>query len=481
MKIPALFVVPAVSILFLSASIASADDLTLGLSVRSSVDQVTTDEVDRTSTNAPGVQALADNYDGSFAGGSGGVTYGSAVVHGSSSVPGTGHDHIGNGGSSIVNARYRQSYTLRTANGAPGTAHFTMLGSGGASGSSADQSGASYTVSVDDGLSAIANYGVQVSGGQTIGDPVPSVFHFDYPFNSDVPFTLVFSAGVNVGAASHTDEGSASASASAMIRFEDLEVLDSNNQQVDYVLETPTGIGKGQTFTNGESYTDFQMTNDKTVAPNSHGTKVNLLDGLAKINGQLRGGFIGALEDVVIKKVSDSVGFTGTGTNLVVMQLDYDPASVQSQGVTEAALRLLWRNPTTLKLVNAVAGNSGGNPKLVKRAYNPATDFHLGTFGIDVAHHTVWAVVNHNSEFVVGDAPDAVLLHVDSVTRPNATTVHLNCKGEPDAPNRLETSSDLSPGSWTTVATVNADAEGVFQYDDTNAGGSQKFYRIAYP
>jgi hypothetical protein len=87
--------------------------------------------------------------------------------------------------------------------------------------------------------------------------------------------------------------------------------------------------------------------------------------------------------------------------------------------------------------------------------------------------------LNHNSEFVVGDLPDTVLLHITSASRPNATTLHLDCTGEPDAPNRIETSTNLS--TWTTLTTVNANTNGVFQYDDTSASGSQKFYRVAYP
>jgi hypothetical protein len=379
------YAVLAIPLLFLSSSLASADGLTIGLSVSSGIDQIPVDEANRTSTNAG--PTLTDSYDSSFASGLGIATFRSAKASASANAPGTDDKHIGKGGSAVVFARYQSSYTLRVANGAAATAHFTMLGSGSASASTANQSGASYSVTVDDGVSALASYGASTS--QPSENPVPAIFHFDYPFTSDVPFSLIFNAGVNVGATSHTSEGPASSSASARIETVDIEPLDSNDQHLDYVLETTAGIGKGQTFTNGEPYSDFVLINDTNIAPQSHGTKISILDGVANTNTQLRATFVGPIDDTLIKQVSDCVQFTGTGTNLFVMQLEYDPALAQSQGVTESALRLLWRNPDTLKLLNAVAGNIGGTPKLVRREFNPATDFHLGTFGVDTNHHTV--------------------------------------------------------------------------------------------
>jgi hypothetical protein len=37
-------------------------------------------------------------------------------------------------------------------------------------------------------------------------------------------------------------------------------------------------------------------------------------------------------------------------------------------------------------------------------AYDSATDFQLGSYGIDTVNHEVWAVVDHNSEFAVAQA-----------------------------------------------------------------------------
>jgi len=40
-------------------------------------------------------------------------------------------------------------------------------------------------------------------------------------------------------------------------------------------------------------------------------------------------------------------------------------------------------------------------------AYDPNTDFNLGYYGVDTANSTVWAAVDHNSEFgVATPAPE---------------------------------------------------------------------------
>jgi hypothetical protein len=71
-------------------------------------------------------------------------------------------------------------------------------------------------------------------------------------------------------------------------------------------------------------------------------------------------------------------------------------------------------------------------------------------------------------------------LKIVSITHPAENTIHLECLGVPNAVNRIESSPDLSPNSFTTLTSVLAGASGVFPYDDTNAG-TQKFYRLAYP
>ena len=65
-------------------------------------------------------------------------------------------------------------------------------------------------------------------------------------------------------------------------------------------------------------------------------------------------------------------------------------------------------------------------------------------------------------------------------TRSATNTIHLQCIGVPNAVNRIESSPNLSPNSFTTLTSITADGGGAFSFDDTNAG-TKKFYRIAYP
>ncbi len=53
--------------------------------------------------------------------------------------------------------------------------------------------------------------------------------------------------------------------------------------------------------------------------------------------------------------------------------------------------------------MNAVEGNTGGLPTFVAGAWNAS--YGLGTYGVDVATNTVWAVLNHNSEFAIIPEP----------------------------------------------------------------------------
>ncbi|MBN2039445.1 MAG: metallophosphoesterase [Spirochaetes bacterium] len=51
--------------------------------------------------------------------------------------------------------------------------------------------------------------------------------------------------------------------------------------------------------------------------------------------------------------------------------------------------------------VNAVDLNEGGSKVFVKGSYKP--EYTLGTYGVDKATNTVWAVINHNGSFAVQD------------------------------------------------------------------------------
>lgn len=97
-------------------------------------------------------------------------------------------------------------------------------------------------------------------------------------------------------------------------------------------------------------------------------------------------------------RISDVYSLEGTGTNTFVLQLSVAHVSINNY--------LGWLDPNTDQWVNAVNGNIGGTSFFAgDKAYNALTDFNLGTYGVDTANGTVWAVINHNSDFATVPEP----------------------------------------------------------------------------
>jgi hypothetical protein len=112
---------------------------------------------------------------------------------------------------------------------------------------------------------------------------------------------------------------------------------------------------------------------------------------------------------------SDIVNLEGTAgstfADAIVLQLTYDEATAIALFGSEATARLGWFDPTTNQWSLAVDGNTGGSPFFAgDGAYNPASDFVLGRYGVDTASNTVWAVINHNSDFAVVPEPATSIL-----------------------------------------------------------------------
>ena len=110
-------------------------------------------------------------------------------------------------------------------------------------------------------------------------------------------------------------------------------------------------------------------------------------------------------------------------TGTYVVSLSYDAALLDANSAASLATRggiyLAYLNedydgtpgPTVGDMWQiAVAGNFGGTANFKIGAYNPSTDFVLGKYGIDTTTHTVWAVVNHNSQFAVVPEPGTLAL-----------------------------------------------------------------------
>lgn len=133
-------------------------------------------------------------------------------------------------------------------------------------------------------------------------------------------------------------------------------------------------------------------------------TTAQILQGTLTNGGVLQTSFSeasGAVNDGI--RLSDVYSFHGTemGADLFVLQLSMT-------GVTADSF-LGWLNASN-EWVNAVEGNSSGEGVFVGRAYNSATDFHLGYYGVDTASGSVWAVLDHNSLFAVVPEPSVATL-----------------------------------------------------------------------
>ncbi|HEY5707752.1 MAG TPA: PEP-CTERM sorting domain-containing protein [Terrimicrobiaceae bacterium] len=112
---------------------------------------------------------------------------------------------------------------------------------------------------------------------------------------------------------------------------------------------------------------------------------------------------------------SDIVNLSGTSgagfADTIVLQLTYDEATAIALFGSESLVRLGWFDSLTNQWRLAVSGNTGGAPFFAgDGAYDPATGFVLGYYGLDTASNTVWAVLNHNSEFAVVPEPSTYIL-----------------------------------------------------------------------
>lgn len=85
-------------------------------------------------------------------------------------------------------------------------------------------------------------------------------------------------------------------------------------------------------------------------------------------------------------------------TNPFVLGLSYDPVGVSAEQIAAGQLAVCSRDAAG-KWVKAVGLNSAGRPKFVKGPYRDG--MALGTYGLDAAAHTVWAVLDHASDFAV--------------------------------------------------------------------------------
>jgi autotransporter-associated beta strand protein len=117
-----------------------------------------------------------------------------------------------------------------------------------------------------------------------------------------------------------------------------------------------------------------------------------------------------------------SLDGTGGQTSPFVLQMTYNPSLLfsgsGSEGLlaSEGSIYLGYLDPSDGKWENAVLGNVGTNLGSFHLGAWPIGDMTLGDYGVNTSNHTVWAVLDHNSDFsVVPEPSNLALLGVGAV------------------------------------------------------------------
>lgn len=275
-------------------------------------------------------------------------------------------------------------------------------------------------------------------------------------FNVDIGFTfgtpLNWQSDLSVDGSSSPINGNAAVILHAALTSGNITVLDKAASPVSYTSVSSLGVSAGTNMLSGQSFAGFSVTNSI-----SNQTTAGLLGGNATTNTCVTATFIASPNTNTL--VSDALDLSGTGTNLFVLQMNYDPIVAALKLGSPTNILLLWQNPLTSTFVNAIEGNSTDAAHFFSGPYNPATEFQLGNFGLDTTQHVVWAVLNHNSRFAVGQpfAPASVrLASIDATSDHAALTV----SGPAGDATLIEVSTDLAPTNWTTLGLINFNTNG---------------------
>jgi len=234
------------------------------------------------------------------------------------------------------------------------------------------------------------------TGQQTvIPGPINYSFNVDYGFTYGSPFTI--QRGLSARATANLFPG-VTTTIDATLSQGGMSVT-SNGSPVGFTSTANSGSAAAVPVAHGAGYAGFTLTN---TSPYGHGSTASILGGVASTDSVVEATFLAQAAGFTM--ASDIVDLTGFGSNKHVLQMSYDPAIATSLFGSEANARLLWLDPVSGLFENAVFGNSdgGAQSQAFSGAYDPNTENVLGDYGVDTTNHVVWAVVDHNSEFAVG-------------------------------------------------------------------------------
>jgi len=363
-----------------------------------------------------------------------------------------------------------------TLEGTSGTANFNYHVNGFES-VTLDPSGANEVYyQIDDAAWGDDSDGVG-PGGQDLADgkgmlpPLSSVatftMHRSFTFGAPFSFVMGMNAWVRLAPVS-------AGTFHAMLAAGVVTVQDQSGNPVGYTFNSSAGFGRATIVTNGVSYAGLAATN--TLGSR---TSLALLDGRNDSGSNEVVALTFLTSPNTNQIISDVADLSGTGTNLFVVQMNFNPQVALAHLGSASNAVLLWFDQAAGKWVDAVDGNADGG--LTRRfflgAFNPATEFHPGDFGVDTTNDVAWAVVNHNSEYAVG-APTPALRLTGVSAGTNETALAMS--GPAKAQYMIQESPDLSAGSWSTIGMVTLSTNGVGSFTDTNAVPSvhERFYRL---
>jgi hypothetical protein len=214
----------------------------------------------------------------------------------------------------------------------------------------------------------------------------------------------------------------------------------------NYTATSSNGTTRGALFAPAAPYAGFTVQNNVGFS-----SITTLRDGNASEERNVSISYVAPMPN--FPAVSDIVDIQGTNTDPVVIQIKYDPLKAAELFGGETALRLAWLNSAAGQWVLATLGNAGGGPQFFNRAYNPATDFQLGNYGLDTATDVVWAVVNHNSEFSVTALPDPFGLTAAASRKTHGSSGTFDVPLALSAPGAVECRTGGATGAHTLVFT----------------------------
>jgi hypothetical protein len=314
------------------------------------------------------------------------------------------------------------------------------------------------------------------SGGMYSGSPMSDWTTFTVDMGMTFGTPLSFQSELLTSGNANPAYVYSSAVAHATLTSGNITVLDNSGNPVSYSSSSSIGASRGTTVTNGSSYAGFSATNNT-----GYQTSVALLGGTnltAGSNEMVTFSFIANPD--TNHCVSDAVDLSGVNTNIHVLQMSYNPADAVAKLGDAAKATLLSLNPITKTLANAVEENSDGGAakQFFQGAFNVLTHFHLDYFGVDTNHSVVWAVLNHNSTFVVGRAVAPPVVQWTSIAPATNGGTSLTLNGPTNGHYIVEFSSDLGSTNWNVFGFTTL-TNGVGTINDASpiSVNQQRFYR----